>query len=67
MNKEAKSRIHNITAKAALKFRSEDWVLKKREKQFLEAAQVKFLRHLLEITKLDKKTNVLGKKHEQRI
>jgi len=55
--------IHNITTKAALKFGSEAWVLKKREEQRLEEAQMKFLRHLLEITKLDKeKTNVLGKK-----
>ena len=43
-----------MTAKAALKFGSEAWVLKKREEQLLEAAQMKFLRHLLEITKLDK-------------
>ena len=42
MNKETKLRIHNITAKAALKFGSEDWVLKKREEQRLEAAQMKF-------------------------
>ena len=54
MNKEAKLRIHNITAKAALKFGSEAWVLKKREEQRLEAAQMKFFRHLLGITKLDK-------------
>jgi len=54
MNKETKLRIHNITAKAALKFVSEAWVLKKREEQRLEAAQMKFLRHLLGITKLDK-------------
>ena len=47
-----KLRIHNITAKAALKFGSEAWVLKKREEQRLEAAQMKFLRHLLRITKL---------------
>ena len=33
---------------------SEVWVLKKREEQRLEAAQMKFLRHLLGITKLDK-------------
>jgi len=50
-----------------LKFGSEAWVLKKREEQRLEAAQIKFLRHLLGITKLDKKTIVLGKKQEQRI
>ena len=43
-----------MTAKAALKFGSEVWVLKKRDEQRLEAAQMKFLRHLLGITKLDK-------------
>ena len=57
MNKGAKLRIHNITAKAALKFGSEAWVLRKREEQRLEAAQMKFLRHLLGITKLDKEKN----------
>jgi predicted SPOUT superfamily RNA methylase MTH1 len=45
MTKETKLRIHNITAKAALKFGSEAWVLKKREEQRLEAAQMKFLKH----------------------
>ena len=54
MNKETKLRIHNITAKAALKFGSETWILKKREEQLLEAAQINFFGHLLGITKLDK-------------
>jgi hypothetical protein len=57
MNKETTLRIHYITARAALKFGSEAWVLKKREDQRLEAAQMKFLRHLLGITKLDKEKN----------
>jgi hypothetical protein len=57
MNREIKLRIYKITAKAALKFGSEVWVLKKREEQRLEAAQMKFLRHLLVITKLDKEKN----------
>ena len=57
MNKETKLSIHNITAKAALKFGSEVCVLKKREEQCLEAAQMKFLRHSLGITKLDKEKN----------
>ena len=35
MDKETKLRIH-ITAKAALKFGSEAWVLKKREEERLE-------------------------------
>ena len=57
MNKETKLRIHNITAKAALKFGSEAWVLKTREEKRLEAAQMKCLRHLLGITKLDIEKN----------
>jgi hypothetical protein len=40
-----------------LQFGSEAWVLRKREEQRLEAAQMKFLRHLLGITKLDKGKN----------
>jgi hypothetical protein len=51
-HKETKLRIYNITAKAALKFESEAWLLKKREEQRLEAAQMKILRHLLGITYL---------------
>ena len=41
----------------SLQFGSEAWVLKKREEQRLEAAQMKFLRHLLGITKLDEEKN----------
>ena len=57
MNKETYIRIHNITAKAALKFGSEAWVLKNRKEKSLEAAQMKFLKHLLGITKLGKEKN----------
>jgi hypothetical protein len=49
--------INNITAKTALKFGNEAWVLKKREEKSLEAAQIKFMIHLLGITKLDKEKN----------
>jgi restriction endonuclease Mrr len=49
--------IDKITAKTALKFGSEAWVLKKRDEKHLEAAQMKFFRHLLGITKLDKEKN----------
>ena len=41
MSKETKLRIYNITAKVALKFGSEAWVLKKREEQRLEAPHTK--------------------------
>jgi len=54
VDKETKLRIHYITAKAALKFGSEAWVLKKREEHRLETPQMKFFRNLLGITKLDK-------------
>jgi len=54
MNKETKIRIYNFTAKTALEFGCEAWVLKKREEKLLEAAQMKFLMHLLGITKLYK-------------
>ena len=69
MNKRAKLRIYNITAKAALKFGSEAWVQKKREEQRLEAAHMKFLRHLLGITKLDQEKNqcIRGKTGAQNI
>ena len=40
-----------------MKFGNEAWVLNKREEQRLEAAQMKFLRHLLGITKLDIEKN----------
>ena len=42
MTKETKLRIHNMTAKAALKFGTEAWILTKRGEQRLEAAQTKF-------------------------
>ena len=53
--------LYNVCLKYALKFGSEVWVLRKREEQRLEAAQMKFLRHLLGITKLDKEKNRLPK------
>jgi len=47
MKKETKLRLQNIASRAALKFGSEDWVLKEREENRLEASKIKFLRHLL--------------------
>jgi len=60
MNKETKWRIHN-TAKTALKFGSEAWVLKKWGEQRLEAAQTKFFRQLIGIKLDNERINVLGK------
>jgi hypothetical protein len=54
MNQETKLRIQNFTGKAALMFGSEACVLKKIDEKSLEAAQMKFLRQLLGITKVGK-------------
>jgi hypothetical protein len=56
-SKETQLRLHNITTKSALRYGSENWILKQRNKQRLEAAQMKFLRSLLGLTRLDKKRN----------
>jgi hypothetical protein len=42
MTKETKLRVHNITAKATLKFGSEAWALKKRDERRQEAARTEF-------------------------
>ena len=57
MTKETKLRIYSITAKVVLKFGSEASLLKKRDEQRVETSQIKFLRHLLGITKLDLEKN----------
>ena len=57
ITKETKLRIHNITAKVALKFHSEAWMLKKRDEHILDASQMTFLRHLLGITQLYRERN----------
>jgi hypothetical protein len=55
--KHAEIKGYKYLSKAVLKFGSEAWVLKKKEEQRLEATQMKFLKHLLGISKLDKGKN----------
>jgi len=57
MNEETKFRIRSITEKAAFQFGSEASVVKKGDEQRLEATEMKFLRHLLGITELDRERN----------
>jgi hypothetical protein len=57
MTKETKLRIHNITAKAALKFGSEAWVLKKRDEKDWKQHKLNVEDILLGITKLDRERN----------
>lgn len=57
MLKETQIRLHNITAKQMLKFGSETWIIKQREKSRIQAAQMKFLRSILGFTRLDHKRN----------
>jgi hypothetical protein len=50
MTKETQLRLYNITSKAVPKYGSENWPLKQKRRQRLEAAQTKFLRALLRLT-----------------
>jgi hypothetical protein len=57
MTKQTRLRTHNITEKAALMLGSAARVLKERDEQRLEAAQMQLLRHLLGTAKLDRERN----------
>ena len=52
-----KLRFYNITSKAALKYGGEVQVLNKKECQQLETAEMKFLRSLLGLTRLEHQMN----------
>ena len=55
MTTETKLRTKNITGKLALKGGDKNWVLKERDEEGLGETQMKLLRRLLRITKLDVK------------
>jgi hypothetical protein len=57
MTTDTKLRLHNITSKASLCFRSENWIINRRDAQKLEAARIRFLRPLLRHTRLDRPRN----------
>jgi hypothetical protein len=52
-----KLRIHNITSKATLCYGSKVWIINKRDAQQLEAAQIRFLRPLLGLRRLERQRN----------
>ena len=51
MSKEVKLRLHDITSKQALRFASETWVLRAKDKSRIEAAHMRFLRSTLGVTR----------------
>jgi hypothetical protein len=57
MATDTKLRLHNITSKASLCYGSEKWTIQKRDAQNLEAAQMRFLRPLLGLTRLGRQRN----------
>jgi hypothetical protein len=57
MTTDIKLRLYNITSKASLCYGSENWIINKRDTQKLEAAQMRFLRPLLGLTRLDCQRN----------
>jgi hypothetical protein len=56
MTTDTKLRLH-ITSKVSLCYGSENWIIDKRDAQKLEAAQIRFLRTLLGLTRLDPQRN----------
>jgi hypothetical protein len=56
MTTDTKLRLYNISSKAGLCYGSENWIVKKREAQKLEAAQMKLLRPLLGLKKMDRQS-----------
>jgi hypothetical protein len=54
MTTDTKLRQHNATSKASLCYGSEDWIINKRDAQKLEAAQMRLLRPLLGLKRLDR-------------
>jgi hypothetical protein len=57
MTTYTKLRLHNITSKAGSCYGNENWITNKKEAQKLEAAQMRFLRPLFGLTKLDRQRN----------
>jgi hypothetical protein len=57
MTTDTKLRLHNITSKASFCYGSKNWIINKRDAQKLEAAQMRFLRPLLGLTRLDHQRN----------
>jgi hypothetical protein len=57
MTTDPKLRLHNITSKTSLCYGSENWTISKRDAQKLEAAQIRYLRPLLGLTRLDRQRN----------
>lgn len=55
--------MQNITDKLALKDGDEHWVLKKRDEERREVSEMKLLRRLLRITKLDVKKESICQGH----
>jgi hypothetical protein len=56
MSTNTKLRLY-IISKAGLCCGSENWIINKRDAQKLEAAQMRFLGPLLELTRLDRERN----------
>jgi hypothetical protein len=57
MLRDTQIKLHNITSKEVLKLGSETWTLNQRDRTRLEAAQMKFLRPMLGLTRLDHQRN----------
>jgi hypothetical protein len=57
MTTDIKLQIFNVTSKVVLCYGSEVWIINKRDVQILQAAQMRFVRPLLGLTRLDHQRN----------
>jgi hypothetical protein len=57
MTTDTKLRLRNITSKANLFYGSENWIINTRDAPKLEAAQMRFLRPLIGLTRLGRQRN----------
>jgi hypothetical protein len=55
---ETKLGIHNIISKATLRYGSELWIMNRKDQKQLGAAQMRFLRPLLDLTRRDRQRNI---------
>lgn len=54
ITKQVKQRLHNVIAKQALRYRSETWVLRNKDRRRLKTSQTRYARYLVGVTSRDR-------------
>jgi hypothetical protein len=67
MRQNVKETLQNLVSKAALKYANETWVLRSRDKERFEAAQMTFMRSLFGVTERESERDTEKCRHDVRI